>query len=48
MVFWWDWGLNSGLRACKAGALPLEPHLISGQYFKCTFENVLVFYKMKV
>jgi hypothetical protein len=27
----WDWGLNSGLDACKAGAhkadtLPLEPH----------------------
>jgi hypothetical protein len=31
-VFFWgrgegagDWGLNSGLKACKAGALPLEP-----------------------
>jgi hypothetical protein len=26
-LFWWDWGLNSGLWACKAGALLLEPHL---------------------
>jgi hypothetical protein len=27
--FWWDWGLNSGLCTCKAGAVPLEPHLHS-------------------
>jgi hypothetical protein len=32
--FWWDWGLQSGFSACKAGghktgALPLEPHLQS-------------------
>jgi hypothetical protein len=25
----WYWGLNSGLGACKAGALPLEPQLQS-------------------
>jgi hypothetical protein len=25
--FWWNWRLNSSLRICKAGALPLEPHL---------------------
>jgi hypothetical protein len=24
-----DWGLNSGLCTCKAGAVPLEPHLQS-------------------
>jgi hypothetical protein len=28
-VFWWEWGLNSGLCACKAGTLLLEPHLQS-------------------
>jgi hypothetical protein len=31
--FWWgvenDWSLNSGLRTCKAGTAPLEPHLQS-------------------
>jgi hypothetical protein len=27
--FWWDQGFNSGLHTCKAGALPLEPHLQS-------------------
>jgi hypothetical protein len=27
--FWWDWSLHSGLQACKAGTLPLEPHLQS-------------------
>jgi hypothetical protein len=26
-LFWWDRGLNSGLHACKAGVLLLEPHL---------------------
>jgi hypothetical protein len=25
--FSWDWGLNSGLCTCKAGALLLETHL---------------------
>jgi hypothetical protein len=25
--FLWDWGFNSGLHTCKAGAVPLEPHL---------------------
>jgi hypothetical protein len=25
----WDWGLNSGLHACTAGAVLLEPHLQS-------------------
>jgi hypothetical protein len=25
-LFWWDRCLNSGLRACKAGALLLESH----------------------
>jgi hypothetical protein len=29
LFFWWDWGLNSGLCAGKAGALLLEPHLQS-------------------
>jgi hypothetical protein len=24
--FWWDWGLNSGLWAWKAGTLLLKPH----------------------
>jgi hypothetical protein len=27
--FSWDCGLNSGFHFCKAGALPLEPHLQS-------------------
>jgi hypothetical protein len=26
--FWWDWGLNSGLHACKAYTLSLEPHTL--------------------
>jgi hypothetical protein len=26
-LFWWGCGLNSGLHACKAGSLLLEPHL---------------------
>jgi hypothetical protein len=26
-IFWWDWGLKSGLHTCKAGTLPPEPHL---------------------
>jgi hypothetical protein len=26
-LFWWDWGLNSGLRICKAGTLLLKSHL---------------------
>jgi hypothetical protein len=26
---WWDWGLNSQLHTCKAGALLLKPHLQS-------------------
>jgi hypothetical protein len=25
--FWWNLGLNSGLHTCKAGILPLKPHL---------------------
>jgi hypothetical protein len=25
-LFWWDWSLNSGFHACKAGILLLEPH----------------------
>jgi hypothetical protein len=29
LFFWWDWGLNSGLHACKGGTLLLEPHLQS-------------------
>jgi hypothetical protein len=28
-VFWWDWGLNSGLHIHKASVLLLEPHLQS-------------------
>jgi hypothetical protein len=28
-VCMWNWGLNSGLWACKVGALLLEPHLQS-------------------
>jgi hypothetical protein len=27
--FCWEWGLNSGLHACKVGTLLLEPHLQS-------------------
>jgi hypothetical protein len=27
LLSWWDWGLNSGLHTCKAGALLLQPHL---------------------
>jgi hypothetical protein len=27
VCFWWDWGLNSGLWACKTGASQLKPHL---------------------
>jgi hypothetical protein len=27
IVFWWDWDFNSGLYACKADALLLQPHL---------------------
>jgi hypothetical protein len=26
LFLWWDWGLNSGLCACKAG-VAFEPHL---------------------
>jgi hypothetical protein len=26
-LLWWDWGLNSGFKDCKAVSLPLEPHL---------------------
>jgi hypothetical protein len=26
-IFFFDWGLNSWLHNCKAGAVPLEPHL---------------------
>jgi hypothetical protein len=28
-LFWWDWGLKTGLWACKAGTLLIEPHLLS-------------------
>jgi hypothetical protein len=24
-LFWWDWSLNSGLNACEAGVILLEP-----------------------
>jgi hypothetical protein len=27
IFFEWDWSLNSRLSTCKAGTLPLEPHL---------------------
>jgi hypothetical protein len=27
LLLFWDWGLNSGLCTCKAGALLLEAHL---------------------
>jgi hypothetical protein len=29
LFFWWEWDLNTGLWACKAGAIPLEPYLQS-------------------
>jgi hypothetical protein len=29
LCFWWDWSLNLKFHACKAGALPYEPHLQS-------------------
>jgi hypothetical protein len=28
-LFWWDRGFDSGVHACRAGALLLEPHLWS-------------------
>lgn len=31
----WEWGLNSGLSACKAGALLLEPNLQSTPVLLC-------------
>jgi hypothetical protein len=34
LFFWWDWGLNSGLQACKAGALLLKSHHQSRKSFK--------------
>jgi hypothetical protein len=43
LLFWgrggvgWDWSLNSGLHAHKAGVLPLEPHL----QFATTFFTLL-------
>jgi hypothetical protein len=27
LFVWWHWGVNSGLRACKAGKVPFKPHL---------------------
>jgi hypothetical protein len=35
--FWWDWGLNLGFDACKAGTVPLEPHLQSSPFFSGDF-----------
>jgi hypothetical protein len=29
LFFWWDWCLNSGLWACRAGTLQFEPYLYS-------------------
>jgi hypothetical protein len=29
LFIWWDWGLNSGFHACKAGSPVLKPHLQS-------------------
>jgi hypothetical protein len=29
LLFWWGWGLNSGLCACKIVILLLKPHLQS-------------------
>jgi hypothetical protein len=29
LFFWWDWGLDSRVHACKAGTLSLEPQLLS-------------------
>jgi hypothetical protein len=37
-LFCWDRGLNSGLHACKAGALLLQPHLQSILLYGC-FED---------
>jgi hypothetical protein len=41
--FWWDWSLNSGLWACKAGILPLEPQLQS-----CTVLSRVMFWNFFV
>jgi hypothetical protein len=38
-LFFGDWGLNSGLCACKAGTLLLEPHLLSILF--CYFRDEL-------
>jgi hypothetical protein len=31
-IFWWKWGLNSGLPDCNAGTLPLDPHFPTTAY----------------
>jgi hypothetical protein len=33
------WDFNSGLHACKAGAVPLEPYLYCSSFFKNCGEN---------
>jgi hypothetical protein len=41
---WWNWGLNSGLHACKTGALLLEPHLqpiLLWLFWRCGLRNYL-------
>jgi hypothetical protein len=40
----WDWGLDSGFCACKANAVPLDPHLQSillWLYWRWGLENYL-------
>jgi hypothetical protein len=39
--FWWDWGLNTRLQACKAGTLPHEPHLQSAFPYSSLFLLIL-------
>jgi hypothetical protein len=33
LLFWWHWGLNSGLCDCKAAALPHSSPVHFGGYF---------------
>jgi hypothetical protein len=39
LFFWWGWGLNSGLYAYKAGALPVQVCLVS----TAVSSNLLIF-----
>jgi hypothetical protein len=36
LLFFWEWGLNTGFHACKVGTLPLE------QYFQSIFVLIIL------